>query len=241
MNEKLEGKEAAMKFVNKNFPECHAALLSGSVVRGEDTETSDLDIVVFDEKLLSSYRESLYEFGWPIEVFAHNFTSYKEFYKSDVKRARPSLPRMVAEGIIIKEDVRMKALKQEAVEILEKGPPPWTEKDIRAKRYFLTDTLDDFIGCEDRAEGMFISQTLAELTAEFVLRTNNQWVGSSKWWARALRQFDKEFAERLFKTLDCYYRNDEKEQVVNVVEGVLRPYGGRLFDGFSMGKEGWRS
>ncbi|ARI79050.1 nucleotidyltransferase domain-containing protein [Halobacillus mangrovi] len=236
MTEKLKGKEAARKFVNNHFPECQAALLAGSVVRGEGTETSDLDIVVFDERLPSSYRESLYEYGWPIEVFAHNFTSYKEFYKSDIERARPSLPRMVAEGIIIKKDVRVKVLKQEAAQILEQGPAPWTEEDIRSKRYFLTDTLDDFIGCEDRAEGMFIAQTLAELTAEFILRTNNQWVGSSKWWARALRQFDKKFAERLFYTFDCYFRNDEKELVMNLVKDVLRPYGGRLFEGFSLGK-----
>ena len=42
--------EAASKFIEDHFPKCNAALLAGSVIRGEATETSDLDIIVFDEK-----------------------------------------------------------------------------------------------------------------------------------------------------------------------------------------------
>jgi len=34
--------KAAQKLINKRFPTCDAALLAGSVVRGEATETSDL-------------------------------------------------------------------------------------------------------------------------------------------------------------------------------------------------------
>ncbi|HER2162506.1 TPA: nucleotidyltransferase domain-containing protein [Streptococcus pyogenes] len=60
----------------KHFPNCQGALLAGSVVRGEATETSDLDIVVFDKNLSSPYRESLIAFSWAIEVFVNNLTSY---------------------------------------------------------------------------------------------------------------------------------------------------------------------
>jgi len=41
--------EAALQFITKHFPHCDGALLAGSVIRGEATETSDLDIVVFDK------------------------------------------------------------------------------------------------------------------------------------------------------------------------------------------------
>jgi hypothetical protein len=76
---KLEALEAAKRFISTYFPDCQGALLAGSVVRGEATDTSDLDIVVFDNSIRSAYRESLIEFGWPIEVFVHNFTSYQHF------------------------------------------------------------------------------------------------------------------------------------------------------------------
>lgn len=45
---------AAQLVIEKHFPNCQAALLAGSVVRGEATSTSDLDIVVFDKELRSS-------------------------------------------------------------------------------------------------------------------------------------------------------------------------------------------
>ena len=55
--------EAARKFIDQNFPDCDGALLAGIAVRGEATATSDLDIVVFDSKVPTSYRESLIASG----------------------------------------------------------------------------------------------------------------------------------------------------------------------------------
>lgn len=103
--------DAAKFFVDKYFPNCQGALLAGSVVRGEATGTSDLDIIIFDEKVLASYRQSLIEYDWPIEVFVHNLNSYKSFFEADYKRARPSLPRMVSEGLIIKDEAVIEKIK----------------------------------------------------------------------------------------------------------------------------------
>lgn len=209
-------------------------MLAGSVVRQEATSNSDLDIVIFDNKIPSAYRESLFAFGWPIEVFVHNFKSYKDFFDHDVKRARPSLPRMVSEGIIIKNTRVLTPIKEEAACIIKKGPMTWSEKDIELKRYFVTDTLDDFIGSAKRAEEIFIASTLAELLHEFVLRTNNRWIGNSKWMVRELYRFDPMFAERFVHAFDLYYKTGEKNKVIELAEIVLQPFGGRLFDGFSI-------
>lgn len=227
---------AAQKFVEKYFPNCNGALLAGSVVRGEATETSDLDIVIFDETFPSSYRETFIEFEWPIEVFVHNGSSYKSFFDSDRERARPSLPRMVSEGIILKDDGIMEAIKKEAEELLKEGPEKWTEITIRIKRYFLTDTLDDFIGSSNRAEGIFIANTLAELTSEFVLRTNQRWIGTSKWIVRSLKAFDEDFANQFVEAFDTYYTIGDKSRVICLVEAAMEPHGGRLLEGFTLGK-----
>jgi hypothetical protein len=228
--------EAAKQFVDTYFPNCQGALLSGSVVRGEATKTSDLDIVVFDDQLSSPFRESLMELGWAIEVFAHNFISYKEFFQSDCKRARPSLPKMVSEGIILVDKGCIEAIKKEANELLEMGPTPWSEETIQRKRYFITDALDDFIGSANRAEEIFIANTLAEMVHEFVLRTNGYWIGASKWIVRALKQYDEPFAEEFVEAFDVFYKTGHKEKIIKLVDKVLKPYGGRLFAGFSIGK-----
>lgn len=60
---KLEPIVAAKTFVTTHFSHCRAALLAGSVVCGEATATSDLDIVIFDDTLVSPFRESFIESG----------------------------------------------------------------------------------------------------------------------------------------------------------------------------------
>ncbi len=231
---KKSPQDAANQFIANHFPECAGALLAGSVVRGEMTETSDLDIVVFDTTLSSAYRQSLIAFEWPIEVFVHNLTTYKEFFQSDIYRARPSLVRMVSEGIVLRDTGIMTSIKAEADELLEKGPEKWDEKTIKIKRYFITDALDDFIGSTKEDEDLFIANHLAEALHEFVLRTNGAWIGSSKWIPRALKQYDEKLAKEFMDAFNVFYKTGDKTTVVNLANKVLMPYGGTLFDGFSL-------
>ncbi|WP_026591098.1 nucleotidyltransferase domain-containing protein [Bacillus sp. UNC437CL72CviS29] len=229
--------DAAHKFIELQFPHCNAALLGGSVARGEATKTSDLDIVIWDDSLSHCYRESFFSNGWPVEVFVHNFKTYKEYFKSDCKRGRPSLPQLVSEGIILKgKEEIITSLKQEARQLLDKGPEKWTEELTRQKRYFITDVLDDFIGATRREEELFIANLLAELVHEFVLRVNGQWVGNSKWFIRVLRKYDELFAEEFVAAFDHFYKTGEKKRLIIFVEKTLENYGGRLFEGFSIGK-----
>ncbi|MFS0749344.1 nucleotidyltransferase domain-containing protein [Oceanobacillus sp. 1P07AA] len=230
--------EAARKIVEQHFPSCTGAVLAGSVVRGEATNTSDLDIVIFDKKLPASYRTSFNAFGWPVEAFVHNSESYKFFFESDRKRARPSLPNMVANGVIIKnEDAIIDKIKIEANQILTNGPDKWTKEEIDVKRYFLTDVLEDFIGSENRPEELFTLNKLVDLVSEFLLRTDNQWVGDSKGMYRALQKYDATLTEELIESMDTFYQNSEKKSMIDFVDRILEPYGGRYFTGFSVGKD----
>jgi len=237
INIKLQPIDAAKKFVQKHYPNCQGAILAGSVVRGEATATSDLDIVIFDKTLDSSYRESLIEFGWAIEVFVHSLTSYKQYFELDYERARPSLPRMVSEGIVLKDEGVIDCIKEAAQNLLNRGPKVWTEDTIKLKRYFISDALDDFKGCTNRSEEIFIANTLAELLSEFVLRTNNKWIGASKWVYRCLRDYDKQFATNFVEAFDTFYKTGNKEQIILITEQIVRPYGGLLFEGFTLGKK----
>lgn len=235
--ERIEPMEAARLFIDTYFPNCNAAVLAGSVVRGQATATSDLDIVIFDEKIGSSYRESMMEFGWPIEIFVHNLASYKDFFLMDYNLAKPSMQRMITEGIVLKDDGVLQVIKQEAEKMLVEGPKEWPEETIRTKRYFISDVLDDFIGSDNEQEVIFIASTLSFLLHEFVLRVNKQWIGTSKWMVRSLRQFDQKFANEFIDAFETFYRTREKENIIVLTERVLKPYGGKLFTGFSLGKE----
>lgn len=227
---------AAKRFVDEYFPHCQAAILAGSVVRGEETVTSDLDIVIFDNQIDGAYRESCIEYSWPIEVFVHSLTSYKTYFRSDVERARPTLPKMVAEGIVLVDTGILSLIKNEAAELLNEGPAPWSEQTLMIKRYMLTDALGDLIGTQNEVEALFIANTLAEAIHEFVLRTNGQWIGASKWIIRALKQYDEDFAERFVAAFDAFYKTGNREGIIKITDEVLAPFGGRLFEGYTAGK-----
>lgn len=234
---RIEAFLAATKYIEEHHPHCQGAILAGSAIRGEATATSDLDIVIFDDAVKASYRESLLYKGWPVEVFVHSLSTYQSFFESDCARARPSLPTMVSEGMVIKDLGVLASIKAEADLLLAAGPQKWTDDNILMKRYFLTDVLDDFIGSESKAELMFITGHLAESLAEFQLRANRQWVGESKWVYRSLRNFDEEFAVEFAETFERFYQDWQKEPVIQFVDQILAPFGGRLFDGFSIGKK----
>ncbi|QTD43426.1 nucleotidyltransferase domain-containing protein [Sporosarcina sp. Te-1] len=227
--------QAAQMFVKTFYPDCAAALLAGSVVRGEATDTSDLDIIVFDERQ-GPFRESLIAFGWPIEVFVHHQRSYQEFFASDIERARPSLLRIISEGVVLVDSELVQIVKQEANELLEKGPAPWSEETLKTKRYMLTDALDDFQGATNDAEAIFIANTLADRLHEFILRTNGRWIGDSKWVVRAMREYNPVLADRFVRVFDDFYRTRNKQGIMELTDEVLKPFGGRLFEGYSIGK-----
>ncbi|WP_108671353.1 nucleotidyltransferase domain-containing protein [Peribacillus acanthi] len=228
--------EAAFGFIDKHFPTCQGAILAGSVVRGQATETSDLDIVIFDESLSSSYRVSLIECGWNIELFAHNLSSYRSFFEKDCNEARPCMPRMVSEGKILKDTGVLSEIRKEANDLLDQGPKEWSRETIDMKRYFITDALDDLIGCQIRSEGIFIANKLGELVSEFILRSNRKWIGSSKWVVRSLVHHDKKLANEFVEAFDTFYKTNEIDQIVSFTDKVLEPFGGRLFEGFSLGE-----
>ena len=84
---------AAQAFSKQYFPHAQAVFWAGSIVRGEGTPSSDLDLVVLsDAPQDAPRRESLVFEGWPVEVFVHTWDSLLMFFEHDFQRRRPSLP-----------------------------------------------------------------------------------------------------------------------------------------------------
>ena len=234
----LHAVDAGRAFVERDFPECLAAFLAGSVIRGDATKTSDLDIVIITERKEAPYRESLRAFGWPIEVFVHTIDSLREYFAGDVKRRRPALVVMCLESVVLRDrDGLAQRIKDEARELLERGPEPLTPEEMDLRRYGLTDLLDDFLGCDRFDEGMFIANDLATDAHELILSSHRRWLGQGKWIPRALKNFDPELARQLTEALEAYYRREEKDALVMFVDAALDLVGGRLFEGYySAGK-----
>lgn len=229
--------ESAKRFINEHFPQCNVALLAGSASRGEETESSDLDIVVCDGNVSRCYRESLVRYGWRIECFIHNENSYLEQFEIDKKTGRATLATMVATGMILKDNGLAKTLKEQANQWISDGPPGLTEDFIQASRYFMYDLVDDFIDSKSREEELVTLNTISLQLADFILRLNKKWTGRGKGLVRELYKFDQPLADRFFDALQAYYKQGEKMPFVEFVNEIYEPLGGQLFDGFKQVRE----
>ncbi|MDI3235752.1 nucleotidyltransferase domain-containing protein [Exiguobacterium antarcticum] len=229
-------KQISRLIIESRYPDCDAALLAGSFVRGQATATSDLDLIVFCESVPASYRESFTFDEFPVEAFIHSSTTIRDFFRQDCERGRPSMQKMVTEGLVLRDHALLAPLKAQAQTELLAGPPVLSLAEADRARYFLTDLLDDFIGVTDRMEGLGIAARLLEQATDFRLRTSGHWTGQGKWLIRSLAIVDPVEAKRLTDAFEVFFRMDKKQPVIDLVEQWLDAQGGRHFEGFSIGK-----
>src|SRR5262245_33837787 len=132
----MDGIVAAKKFVAKYYPECLAAVLCGSVARGDATPTSDLDILIVDHQEVPFYRKTLRDFEWTIEAFVGSRKYTQEKIQRPATNHSPSFLTSWAECVILKDqDNIAQNLKEKATTILSEGPNQLTDKEINQYLY----------------------------------------------------------------------------------------------------------
>ncbi len=219
------------------------SFLAGSVVNGEGTFYSDLDIVVIYGKLDQAYRESFIFDEWPIEAFVHDPETLKYFFEEvDAKSGAPSLMNMVLYSEPIPEaSMLVDELRQLAQEVLLKGPPAWDKDLIDRARYELTDLLDDLREPRDSAEKMATLCALYPKVANFYLRSSAKWSGSNKGIIRQLKSEYPEFFKDFDRRFQSAFRDSSTSGIIVLVESILAPFGGLLFDGYKLdAPKDWR-
>ena len=235
---RLSPEETALGIRRERYEGARALFLGGSVMRGEATPASDLDIVVVYERLPNAYREAFMYGGWPVEAFVHDAGSLEEFFERDRRRGVPALMSMVWEGVEVPEPSEFSArLKRSARELLEAGPPPWDEEELTLRRYRLTDWVDDMRFPRSAEELVATGAWLYQDAAEFYFRTRGLWSAHSKTIPRRLRETDAAFAERFLRAFDALFAEKHPGPAVALVAELLEPFGGFFFEGFRMETE----
>ncbi len=230
---RLDPRTAALEIVAERFEGAAVTFLGGSVMRGEGTETSDLDLVVVYERLDAAYRESFMHRGWPVEAFVHDPETLRYFF-SHVDRASgvPSLPDMVASGVPLpRANDLSKSLQTLAEETISTGPPRWNDVEVAASRYAITNLADDLRSPRSRAELVATAAALYSALGEHFLRGQGLWSASSKAIPRRLEAVAPAFAGRFTDAFERLFEKGQSEAVIRLCEEVLTPYGGWLFAG----------
>jgi Nucleotidyltransferase domain len=216
------------------YPSAKFAFLAGSIVRGEATAFSDLDIVVIFKELPNAYRESFYFQGFPVETFVHTAETLNYFFEEDAKSGVPSLPQMVAEGIEVPSKCELsEKLKNLANEILN-NPPKISDEELRIYQYWITDLIDDIREPRSKLELTAVGTRLYEVIATCYLQTNGFWSAKGKSIPRNLIKHNPYFYQKFTESFEELFVNGKTEKVIKLAEKLLEKHGGFMFDGIRL-------
>lgn len=225
--------DVANRIRSMRYPDAGAVLAAGSIVRGEGTAWSDLDLVVVYERLPSAFRESFRFEGIPVEAFVHDPETLEYFFVEDGASGVPALPQMVVEGLELPApNERSHALKGRAAALIAAGPPLLDPEAERKWRYAVTDLLDDLRDTRSAEERVGTGAQLYEQLADYHLRRQARWSGRGKGLARALRRADPDLAARYWRSFDRLFTLGDPGAVIELAEELLQPAGGLLFEGY---------
>ena len=221
---------SARALVSDRFGDARSAILGGSVVTGQATAASDLDIVVIGDYPDAPFRASLTYAAWPVEVFVHTEATIHGFWARE--RLRPALAMMCARGLVVMdEDGSAARMQAEARAHLDAGPPALPAADHDRLRYGLTDSLDDFLADPGTEELPFVVAALTRDLCEIAMENRRAFRGTGKWMYRMAQEADSAFASELSAALDAVNAGD-RQRLAALARAELDAAGGSLFDGY---------
>ena len=225
--------KVATEILERKYPDARVLFLAGSIVRGEGTPHSDLDLVVIFDELPQAYRESFHFQGFPVEAFVHDAETLNYFLlEVDRPSGIPSLAQMILEGIELPEPNEVsQSLKQLAASVMEAGPPLLSDEEILKLRYNLTSLVDDVRQPRSRAELLASGAELYEALADYYFRSHKRWSAKGKAIPRILKRADADLCSRFCSSFDELFSNGQSGKVIALVEELLETNGGFLFEG----------
>lgn len=227
---------AARLIRDQRYAEASAVFAAGSLVRGDGTAYSDLDLVVVYPKISCAYRESFRFQTYPVEAFVHDPETLNYFFlEVDRPSGVPALPQMVVEGVEIPEPTEVsRSLKELAASVLALGPPSLSQQDLERLRYGITDLVDDIRDPRSREELVGTGAQLFEALANYHLRARGFWSAKGKSIPRALRRADAALCVRYCRSFADLFTNGDARAVIDLAEELLGPGGGLLFEGYRL-------
>lgn len=222
------------QILDDRYPTAGVILLAGSLVRGEGTPYSDLDLIVIFDQLPHAWRESFEFQGYPVEAFVHDPETLNYFlFEANRTSKAPSMARMVLEGVEVPGPTDIsQSLKRIAADIIASGPSEIGDEDERWLRYSITNLIDDIRQPRSREELVASGAELYGALANYYFRTNGLWPAVNKSIPRAFGKADSDLFSRFREGFDQLFANGLSDKVIMLAEEILKHRGGFLFDGY---------
>ena len=220
-------RKAAEKVVNdlKKREDLLGVIIFGSVVEKTPKPTSDLDLLV----IVSS-------FDWGIKCFKIDGITVELFIRSILKvfndifyGENELIVRNIGAGKIYytKENSIIFPLKKFAEDRYRKGPPPCDETYIFLMRLMYTNAIDEVKRkCKDSTETLYLLNWILSKAIVDYYRLQCVWLPKWSYLILDLKERDKFLYERCRHFLTEIDLERKYQSVKEIVEYVLKPFGG---------------
>ncbi len=208
--------------------------LAGSVMRGEASTYSDIDLVVVFPKVANAFRESFFHLEWPVEAFVHDPETLRYFFfHVDHLAGTSTLAEMVSEGLETPGPTQVSTdIKAMADAVLRQGPPALTSEQINDRRYHISELVDDIREPRSRQELNAAASAIYSELADYFFRTRQLYSSSGKAILKRLKKSDPVFFRKFTEAFDLLFATGRAEKVIELAEDLLSSQGGFLFDGY---------
>lgn len=210
----------ALEYIFDSHEDVVAVNFAGSVAAGEADQRSDLDLFVIIEGDLRHRDQRVFS-GVPCEMFFNNEERARGYFAESQEEGRTQGLALVAFGHIIYDPSSIMArLRQEALDIMEKGPTVG-EQALTARRYGAVDHLENALDIADRDPVMsriLATEAVSQAIAVWFVERGG-WTPRAKDRLQALRDVDPEAAgavEQFIETGDI----TDAESAIGVLLGV---------------------
>jgi hypothetical protein len=218
--------------LDARFPDAVGGLVAGSSARGDDTPSSDLDLVVLLTGHPAPMRRTERVGGRLVEFFVHTEASFAAFADREHRLRRSPLLHMCAHGMIIRDrDGRMSRLQALARRRWAAGPAELADRELEDRRYRLTALLDDLADETEPADRAALAAAVFTEVADLALVTRGCWSGTGRWLTRQLREIDTDLTEELLAGLQAAVHG-ATSALKSCGEAELRRIGGPLDSGY---------
>jgi len=222
------------QILDDRYPDADVIFLAGSLLRGEGTPYSDLDLVVIFEQLPHPWRESFNFQGYPVEAFV-NDPETLNYFMNEIGRpsGHSSLAHMVSEGVEVPGPTKISlSLKRITADLIAAGPPKLRDEDERKLRYTITNLIDDIRLPRSKEELVASGAELYGALANYYFRANGLWSAVNKSIPRRLGKANPELCSRFREGFDQLFAGGKSDKVIALAEEILKRHGGFLFDGY---------
>lgn len=229
---RIDARAAVQELLETRYRGAKAIFMGGSCAHGTETAHSDLDLIALFERV-QPVREAYFYKGWPVDASTGDQATLMHAIAAAPQRGDCTVPMLIFDSVVVPERSEVTdALQARAKAVIDAGPVAMTPREQQQQRFSITYLRTKLLGPRADEDVLSLGAMLHVKLGQFYLRANRKWAGTPTSLATRLRDEDPALTRRMYEAFHLLFSRLDSAPVISLVEELLAPHGGLLFDGY---------